>query len=235
VFLRFLQSIAPKFGVSTTKSMVDSILAKIFSDEPLEVLELGCGRDSVLLRTETQIKYTGFEIFEDYAKEIHKKISSSENPNITEFKIIQEDFLTYDFGDKSFDLVIMIDVLEHLSKNDGEKILDIVQDIARKAVLIKTPNGFVHQNEFDGNTPQAHLSGWNIDDFKMKSFKVYGMSGLKLLRKPVHCDEWDDNLALTIRFRPKHFWLVVSGMSQIIVKKIPRVCYELLAVKFYSK
>ena len=91
----------------------------------------------------------------------------------------------------------------------------------------------MHQNEFDGNSHQAHLSGWNEYEFRSRSFKVYGMSGLKFLRKPVHCDQWEDDLALTMRFKPKQFWLLVAGLSQLIVKKIPRICYELLAVKSF--
>jgi hypothetical protein len=231
--VKFLQSIAPKLGVSTTKSMVESILSNNFTNDPLEVLELGCGRDSVVLGTKTPVRYTGFEIFEDYAIEIHRKILKSRNPNITYHKIINENFLDYDFKENSFDIVIMIDVLEHLTKSDGILILEYIQTIARKAIIIKTPNGFVHQNEFDGNSHQAHLSGWNEYEFRSRSFKVYGMSGLKFLRKPVHCDQWEDDLALTMRFKPKQFWLLVAGLSQLIVKKIPRICYELLAVKSF--
>jgi hypothetical protein len=235
MLLKFLQSVAPKLGVATTKSMVESILSTNFKNEPLELLELGCGRDSVVFGTKTQVKYTGFEIFEDYAIEIHKKISSSRNPNITYHKIVNEDFLRYNFKEKSYDIVIMIDVLEHLTKSDGHLVLETIESIARKAIIIKTPNGFVHQNEFDGNSHQAHLSGWDEHDFISRSYKVYGMSGLKFLRKSVHCDQWEDDLSLTMRFKPKQFWLLVAGISQLIVKKVPRICYELLAVKTFSK
>jgi 2-polyprenyl-3-methyl-5-hydroxy-6-metoxy-1,4-benzoquinol methylase len=227
-----LQAIAPKLGISTTRSMLESILSKYSSAQPLEVLELGCGRDSVVLDSSTKLHYTGLEIFEDYAIEIEQKIISSNNVNVVGYKILRQDFLNYDFKEKQFDIVILIDVLEHLYKADGHKVLELIHRLSKKAIVIKTPNGFVHQNAFDGNEHQAHLSGWEVDEFRKKNFKVYGMSGLKSFRKPVHCDQWEDDLSLTIKFRPKKFWLLVAGLSQIIAKRIPRLSYELLAVKY---
>ncbi len=212
--------------------MLESILSKYSSAQPLEILELGCGRDSVILDSSTKLHYTGLEIFEDYAIKIEQQIIARKNLNIVSYDIIRQDFLNYDFKDKHFDIVILIDVLEHLNKDDGYKVLEIIHNLSKKVIIIKTPNGFVHQNAFDGNEHQAHLSGWEVDEFRKMNFRVYGMSGLNLFRKPVHCDQWEDDLSLTIRFRPKKFWLLVAGLSQIIAKRIPRLSYELLAVKY---
>jgi len=44
---------------------------------------------------------------------------------------------------KSFDIVIAMDLIEHLPKSDGYKLLYEMERIARKACMIMTPNGFV--------------------------------------------------------------------------------------------
>lgn len=76
------------------------------------------------------------------------------------------------FADKSVDSVCIIDVIEHLSKDDGYVLIKEAERIARKQIIIFTPLGYMsnHAEEKDGwglngGKMQEHLSGWLPEDF----------------------------------------------------------------------
>ena len=77
------------------------------------------------------------------------------------------------FGDKSYDYVIMMDVIEHLEKNNGFKLIEEAKRIARKGVFLLTPMWW-QTNEQNVNNPKSpyynnhfdlHKSLWTKDDF----------------------------------------------------------------------
>ncbi len=63
----------------------------------------------------------------------------------------------------SYDLLLMIDVIEHFEKPAGRKI---VQECCRisKAVVISTPREFWHQDDSWGNPFETHRSLWSKHD-----------------------------------------------------------------------
>jgi ubiquinone/menaquinone biosynthesis C-methylase UbiE len=78
------------------------------------------------------------------------------------------------FATNSVDTVFLLDVIEHLPKEDGVNILAHAERVARKQVIVFTPLGFmpqtVHEGEKDGwglggASVQEHLSGWVPEDF----------------------------------------------------------------------
>ncbi len=46
------------------------------------------------------------------------------------------------FEENSFDCVLASDFIEHLEKEEGYRLLKVVEKLARKKVIIFTPNGF---------------------------------------------------------------------------------------------
>lgn len=90
------------------------------------------------------------------------------------------------FKDRSFDLVFALDVIEHLEKPDGGRMLSEMERVARRRVLIFTPNGFYPQESDD--PWQVHRSGWTHADFRPRGYTVglvdfdYGKHGLEPLR-----------------------------------------------------
>ncbi|MBN2239277.1 MAG: hypothetical protein JW712_05850 [Dehalococcoidales bacterium] len=77
------------------------------------------------------------------------------------------------YPDNMVDSIFMLDVLEHIEKEEGQKILESLPRIARKQVVIRVPLGFVEQDYtgmkdpwgFEDSESQTHLSGWTPDDF----------------------------------------------------------------------
>src|SRR5690606_12372244 len=51
---------------------------------------------------------------------------------------------------RSYDAVVALDLIEHLTKDEGLKLLKDMETIARKKVILFTPNGFLPQEPYDG-------------------------------------------------------------------------------------
>lgn len=78
------------------------------------------------------------------------------------------------FADKSVDSIFLLDVIEHIEKETGKKILAQCERIARQQIIIFTPYGFMPQHVdhetkdawgLSGNSVQEHISGWTPKDF----------------------------------------------------------------------
>lgn len=81
------------------------------------------------------------------------------------------------FPNNSIDLVVALDVIEHMSKIDGAKLVLEMERVARRGTLIFTPLGFMPQHledsrdawGLDGGKWQEHLSGWEPGDIEQIS------------------------------------------------------------------
>jgi ubiquinone/menaquinone biosynthesis C-methylase UbiE len=78
------------------------------------------------------------------------------------------------FSDKEFDVATCIEVIEHLPKNSGVRLLNELERIAKK-VVITTPNDFFPQKALDNNPFQKHLSSWSVKDFTKRGYTVKGV------------------------------------------------------------
>jgi hypothetical protein len=82
-----------------------------------------------------------------------------------------------DVIDVKKDLFTSFDCIEHMTKEDGNKLIDDV-DAAFKYKVFFTPKGFLKQDEethpllMKENPWQKHLSGWTVKDFEDKGYKV---------------------------------------------------------------
>lgn len=66
------------------------------------------------------------------------------------------------------DTVVMIDVIEHMEKDEGARVLELTRRCASQVVVF-TPLGFIEQTHdawnMGGEVWQRHRSGWMPDDF----------------------------------------------------------------------
>lgn len=76
------------------------------------------------------------------------------------------------FERSMFDVVLMIDFIEHLEKYRGMMLLDHCRVIS-KSVVIFVPIGLCPQDAYDGNDYQRHMSTWNVTDFVGASIEVF--------------------------------------------------------------
>jgi hypothetical protein len=125
------------------------------------------------------------------------------------------------FSPKSFDCVLGLDLIEHLEKEEGFRLISMMEKIAKKRVIIFTPNGLLPQEEFGGNILQIHKSGWSVEEMREKGFRVIGILGWKPLRGSKG----------SLKFSPKTFWSIISTLTQQVVKNRPQWAFQILCVK----
>ncbi len=182
------------------------------------VLDLGCGHNSPLKHFSRKSFFSvGVDLFKPYL------LKSKEARIHNDY--IMADITRLELTSKSFDAVLALDVLEHLTKADGRNLIENIEEIGSKRVMLVTPNGFLYQRECDENVFQAHQSGWCVKDFRSMGYEVKGINGLKFLRK--------ENAE--IRFRPKALFLILSYISQILIYNLPNFAFQLFCVKAMNR
>lgn len=176
------------------------------------VLDLGCGTDSILHLFSDQCRIVGVD---RYMPSLVRNRATG-----TYAGQVNADILDLPVVDKAVDACVSLDVIEHFEREDGERLIATMERIARKRVIIFTPNGFVPQLA-DANPWQAHRSGWTAEDFQRRGCRVHGIYGMKLLR-----GEYS-----RLRYGPRWFWEPVSWASQCVAAASPSHAYALCAVK----
>lgn len=169
-------------------------LKKILSDCQT-VLDIGCGTSSPLRFIPATRKF-GIDA-DKVILETAKKNKTHDAYYLGDVKNISTMFKP-----KQFDACIALDVIEHLSKTDGHKLIKDMEKIARKKIVIFTPNGFLSQNH-PTNHFAVHRSGWTAEEMTRLGFHVTGMFGHKYLKGEGY----------GLRFRPKIFWAIVSELT----------------------
>lgn len=179
------------------------------------LLDVGCGMESPIKHFKNRINAVGVDAF-------LPSIERSKAQNIhNEYFNIGVLELDKHFEDNSFDCVLASDLIEHLHKEDGFKLLELAENIAKKRVVIFTPNGFLKQGEYDNNPWQVHLSGWEIDEMEARGYKIIGINGHKFFRgEYAH-----------IKYKPRFLWTLLSDISQKFVRNSPKNAFQILCYK----
>lgn len=177
------------------------------------VLDVGCGARSPLRHVPKKFRSVGVDAFSP-------AIAASQREGIHD-EYHRQSVVNLSFPDRSFDAVVALDLIEHLEKDAGLQLLDRLERIAGRRVIIFTPNGEVEQDPYDDNPWQRHLSGWTPADFQERGYRVYGVNGLRALR----------GTHARARWQPEFFWTAVSNLTEPFVRNKPDSAYQLLAVK----
>lgn len=155
-------------------------LAKLFKLPAVNsVLDVGCGLSLKSKYIDAKIR-VGVDIFEPYLNAIESEVP---------YVVIKHDIRDLDsiFVSKSFDIVIACDVIEHLEKQESLQLIQQCERIAKKAVILETPKGFIPQNldilGFDAHDLQTHKCGWEVQELQDLGYEVivrdYTMSNAK--------------------------------------------------------
>lgn len=182
------------------------------------VLDMGCGESSPLVHIKKHFTSVGVDAYRPSLVKSNKlKIHD---------RYICCDLLSIDkkIKIKSFDTVILLDVVEHFPKRDGLWLLKQAERIARKKVVVLTPNPYYRQDELGGNPYQLHKSSWKLTDFQNRGYCVRGLRGWKALRREY----------ATIYLKPWLFWATLSFLSEPFLYFWPESSYHFLAVKWFN-
>lgn len=188
-----------------------------FAEDVNTILELGIGTNSYFHKIDRPYIIFGFDIFEPSLK------LAKEKHFIDDYIVGDVREINKYFEEKSFDLVCAFDLIEHLMKDDGYQLIANMEKIARKRIIVYTPNGFQKQPPAPDNPFQEHLSGWSYDEMIKLGYHVIGMNGFKKLKgiysKPIA--------------RPYFLLNFISFFTEIIFQKIKQnqLQYSILCVK----
>jgi predicted TPR repeat methyltransferase len=147
-------------------------LGYIVHAQPSSILDVGCGFGTwgYLCRTfldvfpgrvqpdTWQVHITGLELFEPYIQAHQRHLY--DEIRIADIRTAIEDMPEYD-------LIIAGDVIEHLDRDDADKVLDALYTKARIAMMVNIPlgdEGWDHP-ENHGNPGELHRSAWHVEDF----------------------------------------------------------------------
>ncbi|MCR4333516.1 MAG: class I SAM-dependent methyltransferase [Patescibacteria group bacterium] len=99
----------------------------------------------------------GIEIFEKYITPSHRFLY--DNIYIGDARAIIPTL------EKHYDLVIFMDVIEHMTLADGKKLLSNILSVSGN-VIVSTPKNAKEQGAQYGNEHERHISQWSEKDFK---------------------------------------------------------------------
>lgn len=167
---------------------IENTIVKIFSDhnlwpfkegEIVSILDVACGLSLKSKFIPAQIR-VGVDIYDKYFDHIEADVP---------YVVIKHDVrkLNDIFVPKSFDLVIALDVIEHIEKKEALDMIAQCEKIARKAVILETPKGYIPQNidvlGHGGHEYQTHRCGWEAEELEKMGYEVvvrdYQMSNAK--------------------------------------------------------
>ena len=145
----------------------------------VSVLDVGCGLSLKSQYIEADIR-VGLDAHRPYLEKIDAKVP---------YVCLQGDAtkLRELFLPKSFDMVLLLDIVEHLEKPAAIDLIEQAEAIARRAVVIETPEGFLPQNidilGLGGSHFQTHRCGFEVAELKARGYDVvtrpYTLSAVK--------------------------------------------------------
>lgn len=181
------------------------------------IADLGCGDGYIMNWVSFGHKY------ELYGIEVDKKaIKKAQALNL--YKKIYQQNLINSLPQKKFDVVLCSQVVEHLQKSEALKLINRMEKLALKRVIIATTNGFI---EYDHGPIESrfdkHQSGWDMDDFTSRGYTVFG-HGLKWFYVPGGIKDILPKSLLPILF-------LVSYLLTPLIRYFPKIDLFLIASK----
>ncbi len=104
----------------------------------------------------------GVEVFEDFIKDYHRYFY-----NKIFIGKIQDAIFSID---SDYDMAILSDVIEHMSKEEGSAVLQEFKNRS-KYIIVTMPNGMRAQGVMYGNQYEEHKCGWDSNDLRKLNFE----------------------------------------------------------------
>lgn len=182
------------------------------------VLDLGCGDNSPI----RAIRKT----FYSEGMDIHKSSISKSRKRKVHDKYLVGNIANVDkyYKNQSFDAVIALDVIEHFTKKEAVDFIKKIEKIARKKIIILTPNGFLDHGHYDNNPYQDHKSGWGVGDLRTLGYRVFGLRSFKFIRGGF----------ASIRLKPWLIWALLAFATEPILFFFPKLSFHIFAVKVHK-
>lgn len=181
------------------------------------ILDVGCGRGELMAFVKSRIRVfsVGVDIYLSYINKAKKKEIHNE--------YVRADARFLPFRPKSFDAVLCSQVIEHLQRDKGLKLIEMSELIAKYKVVIGTPVGYVLPGYLNGNPLLIHKSGYFPSEFEDKGYSVKGQ-GLRQIYG-------SKGLAHKLPKRPRVLTYIISYLLSPLTYKVPLIATHFIAVK----
>jgi ubiquinone/menaquinone biosynthesis C-methylase UbiE len=135
------------------------------------LLSLCCGIGLELEGLKTQ-DVTAVDIAPQYLEQVASRCPQA--------KIVESSALDYvkEQPDNSVDIISIIDGIEHMTKRAGLKLIKEMKRVARKQILLFTPDGYLKNEPHNAwgiegaDEHQVHKSGWSALELKDLGFEI---------------------------------------------------------------
>ncbi len=150
----------------------DGVIRSVLRDTD-RVLDVGCsvGTGSVVL---DERRTCGVDIHLDSLRTA--RAACRRGP------VICADVVSLPFADGSYDIVVALDVLEHLDPDTGSRFIAELLRVSARDLIVLTPSGFDPQPAQPDQPWMEHRSGWTADQLEGWGLRVQGWGGPKALR-----------------------------------------------------
>lgn len=150
--------------------VIPDILNLIQQEQPKSLLNIGVGfgKYGLLIRDILELPFErynknqwtciidGVEAFRNYKNPIHDYIYN---------KIYYDNIIDVIDNLPIYDIILLIDVLEHFTKVEGKFLIQKLCEHINKSIIISTPLYPDKQKDYIGNVYEEHKSRWYITDF----------------------------------------------------------------------
>ena len=149
--------------------------------EASSVVDIGCGKGalgSTMRHWRGRTRYTvGVDAYVPYLRYCQKQRLYDE--------LVACDVRFLPFVNRAFEDVLSIEVIEHLPKTEGLRLLEELERIGSKQLVISTPYGYMemyHKNLVPlEDSLMKHRSGWLPEEFARRGYTVRGQNGPRIL------------------------------------------------------
>ena len=149
---------------------IPDILSLLQREQPRSILDIGVGfgKYGLLIRDILEIPFErynkqqwicqidGVEAFEGYKNPIHDYVYN---------KVFYDDIRNIIHQLPNYDVILLIDVIEHFEKEEGYRLINKLLEHTNKSLIISTPLYPAKQQDYNGNYYEQQKSRWFITDF----------------------------------------------------------------------
>jgi SAM-dependent methyltransferase len=150
----------------------DGVIRSVLRDTD-RVLDVGCsvGTGSMVLEARPA-----------FGTDIHLESLQQARAAGRRAPVICADVVSLPFADESYDVVVALDVLEHLDPDTGVRFIAELLRVSARDLIVLTPSGFDPQPAQPDQPWMEHRSGWTAGQLEDLGLDVAGWGGPKVLR-----------------------------------------------------
>jgi len=157
-------------------AIVPEVTTRIFECRFSSLVDFGCGIGKWGYLTKVRLKMIGDSAFMVGCDVWLPNLEFCKEHEVYD-DCVRCDIRAIPFMERSFDVVVACEVLEHLTKPEGHAFIGQVERTASRNLIISTPNGEWHQESLLGNDFQRHRSAWVSAELSELGFRVAGVGG----------------------------------------------------------